>query len=220
MTDSYNKFAKTFSVSRKNMRWEELDYFMKVYGKSIKNGKILDIWCGSGRLLAHINRYFKILPEIYTWVDISDSMLNEAKKQFPEYCFMRGDMKNISSLCHGTYQSIFLIASFHHLENLEDRKKVLLSLYNSLEEGWSMYMTNWALCSSLNKKKYANSRLKWSENNFGSSDYSIKIWDYNRFYHSFSLKELESLVKEAWFSIQENRLFENEKNIITICIKK
>jgi hypothetical protein len=38
----YNKFAKTFSNSRKNMKWEEIDYFMNFLKKE-KTLKILDI---------------------------------------------------------------------------------------------------------------------------------------------------------------------------------
>jgi len=36
-------------------------------------------------------------------------------------------------------------------------------------------MTNWALESSLNKDKYADSKREGSENKFNSSDFDIKI---------------------------------------------
>jgi hypothetical protein len=32
----YNNFAKTFSSSRKNMKWEEIDYFLENYDISEK----------------------------------------------------------------------------------------------------------------------------------------------------------------------------------------
>jgi hypothetical protein len=35
----YNNFAKTFSASRKNMKWEEIDYFLD----KIKNSEKLNI---------------------------------------------------------------------------------------------------------------------------------------------------------------------------------
>jgi len=42
----YNNFAKTFSNSRKNMKWEEIDYFLEFINKNSldkKNISILDI---------------------------------------------------------------------------------------------------------------------------------------------------------------------------------
>jgi hypothetical protein len=38
----YNNFAKIFSNSRKNMKWEEIDYFLENINKD-KALKILDI---------------------------------------------------------------------------------------------------------------------------------------------------------------------------------
>jgi hypothetical protein len=35
MTD-YNNFAETFSRSRKNMKWEEIDYFISSYLSDVK----------------------------------------------------------------------------------------------------------------------------------------------------------------------------------------
>jgi hypothetical protein len=39
MPTDYNKFAKTFSKSRKNMKWEELEYFFSKFDQ----GSVLDI---------------------------------------------------------------------------------------------------------------------------------------------------------------------------------
>jgi cyclopropane fatty-acyl-phospholipid synthase-like methyltransferase len=46
----YNNFAKTFSKSRKNMKWLEMEYFMEKLDFS-DTTKILDIGCGNGRFL-------------------------------------------------------------------------------------------------------------------------------------------------------------------------
>ena len=42
MSVDYNNFAKTFSSSRKNMKWEEIDFFMELI-KEKKSLNILDI---------------------------------------------------------------------------------------------------------------------------------------------------------------------------------
>jgi peroxiredoxin family protein len=88
-----------------------------------------------------------------------------------------------------------------------------------LEENWKIFMTNWALNSELNNEKYKNSQIKNSKNNFWSLDYNIKIGKFDRFYHCFNLKELEFLAKNSWLKIIENRLFENNRNFITILEK-
>jgi hypothetical protein len=79
-------------------------------------------------------------------------------------------------------------------------------------------MTNWALNSELNYEKYQKSIIEWSKNDFWWLDYSIKIWEFTRYYHCFSLEELEYLSKKSWFEIVENRLFDNNRNFITILI--
>jgi hypothetical protein len=80
-------------------------------------------------------------------------------------------------------------------------------------------MTNWALSSVLNQEKYKKSIIKNSKNEFWSVDYNIKIWKFTRFYHNFSLEELDYLLKKTWFNIEENRLFDNNKNYISIVYK-
>jgi hypothetical protein len=88
-----------------------------------------------------------------------------------------------------------------------------------LKDDWIIFMTNWALNSELNKEKYNNAIIKDSKNQFWSLDYNIKLWEYNRYYHCFNLDELEYLFKKNNFEIIENRLFENNRNIISV-IKK
>lgn len=47
---SYNAFAETFSNSRKNLHWPELEYIIEdIKDNGYKN--ILDIGCGNGRFL-------------------------------------------------------------------------------------------------------------------------------------------------------------------------
>jgi hypothetical protein len=80
-------------------------------------------------------------------------------------------------------------------------------------------MTNWALNSELNKKRYSEAEIENSENKYWSVDFNIKLAWNDRYYHCFSLKELEELSKEIWFNVIENRLFDNDRNFITILEK-
>lgn len=212
----YNAYAKTFSESRKNMKWEEIEYFLSFLWP-LENKKILDIGCGSGRLLTRVH-----VPW-YVWIDSSSWLLGEAKKNFPTGKFHNLEMQDIwksDLLKENTFDVIFFIASFHHLETLEIRKSVLQNVYNLLKKDGYICMTNWALESPLNKEKYKTSFIEWSENQFWSKNFSIKIGEYSRYYHSFSLDEMNYLLKETWFQVLENRLFDTEKNFVTIVTKK
>lgn len=214
---NYDPYALTFSNSRKDLKWQEIEYFLKKIAlKSEKN--VLDVWCGNWRLLTLATEQ-KVLFNSYLWIDSSEILLWEAKTLHPSSDFLLLDMTDLSSLSWKKYTDIFLIASFHHLETIEKREKVLEDLFEMLEEGWNIYMTNWALESSINYMKYMNNEIPWTENEYWSKDFKIKIWDFDRYYHSFNLSELEVLSEKAWFAIEENREFENKKNIITILKK-
>lgn len=218
---NYNNFAKTFSNSRKNMKWEEIIYFINYLDKSIKTNdkriNVLDIWCGNWRLLSELKNSWLQISN-YLWVDLSKELLVEAKKIHPNFEFLELDMLNIDSI-QKKIDCIFFIASFHHLQTVEERLDVLKQAKNLLNEWWIIFMTNWALHTWVIKDRYKKSKKENSENQFWSFDFDIKIGDFSRYYHSFYLEELEYLFKETWFKVSENRLFDTEKNIISI-IKK
>lgn len=219
MTNSkvnYNNISNDFSKSRIWMKWPEINYFIEKILLKEPNPNILDIWCWSARLLEQINSIwnFKL---IYSWVDNSSWMLDNAKKNFPQSNFYLSDMVNIS--LENKYNIITFIASYHHLNNIIERENTLKIAYDLLEDWGYLFMTNWALDSKINNEKYKDSIIDNSLNNFWSKDYMIKFWEYNRYYHCFDLKELEYLANKTWFKIIENKLFENKKNIITILKK-
>lgn len=216
ITTDYDNFAKTFAKSRKNMKWAELEYFFS----QIEQGSLLDIWCGSGRLIDQYKEYFSEDIADYFGLDMSSWLINEAQKSFPQHDFWVWNMLEISSVIWDKkYENIFLIASFHHLETLKERESMMKVIYELCETWAKVFMTNWALESPEHLEKYKNAKIVWSENEFGSSDFSIKIWEFDRFYHNFDLWELEYLSKNAWFNIIENKLFQTQKNFITILQK-
>ncbi len=42
---NYDLFASTFSDSRNNMRWDEIEYFLEKYNEYVDGLKIVDIGC-------------------------------------------------------------------------------------------------------------------------------------------------------------------------------
>jgi len=219
MVVDYNNFAETFSKSRKKMKWEEIDYFLSFLTNK-DNIKILDVWCGNWRFLWVIkDNNINININNYLWLDLSKWLLKEAQNLHSQNEFLELNMLNIWKIKQ-KFSDIFFVASFHHLDNLKDRELVLEKAYNLLEDWGKIFMTNWALNSEVNNEKYSSSIIKNSKNEFWSLDYEIEFWEYKRYYHCFSLEELEYLFKKTWFEIIENRLFENKRNFVSIIQKK
>jgi SAM-dependent methyltransferase len=218
MIVNYDNFAEKFACSRKNMLWPELEYFFSFIWST---DSLLDIWCGSGRFLQQYKNTFLWLPEKYIWIDLSENLLWEARIDFPDQNFICMNMMDIDSLWKNNtgLDAIFLIASFHHLSDISQRLHVLKKLWNILTPWGKVYMTNWNLLWEENLKKYWNSETLNSQNKFWSKDFTIKFWEYQRYYHSFDISELEFLARKNNFHIIENRVFDTGKNIISILKK-
>ena len=219
MSVDYNKIAKWFSNSRKKMKWEEIDYFISSYLNDFEWKSFLDIWCGSWRLLEQFSSSFDVSKINYLWLDLSSEMLKNAKNNFSDKEFANINMLDIDKLKWRKFDYIFFIASFHHLDNIDNRLDVLNKAKDLLNKDWIIFMTNWALDSEVNHEKYSKCIIDDSQSKFWSLDYKIYFWDYPRYYHWFSLDELEYLFKENWLKIIENRLFDSKKNFVSI-IKK
>jgi len=215
----YDNIAVDFSKSRKNMKWEEIDYLISSYLSDFENKDFLDIWCGSWRLLEQFSNNIDIEKINYLWLDLSLGMIEEAKKTYKDKDFLVLDMTSIDNIENKKFDFIFFIASFHHLQKFDERMEVLQKAKNLLKKDWIIFMTNWYLNSSINNEKYKNDVIENSENEFWSQDYNIYFWEYARFYHCFSLTELNYLFEKNWFEIIENRAFETQRNFLSI-IKK
>ena len=149
MLVDYNNFAETFSNSRKNMKWEEIDYFINNYLIwDYKQKNILDIWCGSARLLEQFSNIFDISKINYLWLDLSDKMLENAKNNFPDKEFLNLNMLDLDKLWNNKYDYIFFIASFHHLNNLITFRSIILYLVAKSD----IIITNYIYNNSCNFK--------------------------------------------------------------------
>jgi hypothetical protein len=75
-------------------------------------------------------------------------------------------MSSIDTLKNRKFDYIFFIASFHHLQTIEERLEVLNKARELLNEDGKIFLTNWSLSSELNKEKYNKSVIEKSENEF------------------------------------------------------
>lgn len=201
---SYDNFATTFSNSRKNLHWPELEYIITDMKKQNSNS-VLDIGCGNGRFL---EEWIKIgyQTDEYLWIDNSKWMIEEAKKLHPNNEFQVISMEDIHTLREESFDAIVLLASFHHLERWEDRVQVLEKIRELMNLNSRIYMTNWNL----------RDQVKYETSHTWNGDYDIKIGQFSRYYHGFTTQELDDLFKETGYQVIENRVFEGGRNILSI----
>lgn len=203
---NYNFLAEDFSKTRV-YPWEE----MKELSSYIKEGqKILDLGCGNGRS-------FELLKEKkveYHGLDFSEKLIGIAAEKYqneslkPE--FKVGDVLKLPYEKE-SFDLIFAIAVFHHLPSFDFRLQGLEEMKRVLKKDGLVLMTNWNLWQG----KYLWRTLKSSiasilENKLDFGDVYVP-WItpravVRRYYHSFTLGELERIVKKAGFEILENRL--------------
>jgi hypothetical protein len=132
-------------------------------------------------------------------------MIEEARGYHPESLFRTCSMLTswVLNLESWIFNAIIFLASFHHLETREQRIQVLSEIKKYLAPGWAIYMTNWNLRE---QSRYEKSH-RWD------GDYDIKIGEYMRYYHWFTVEELTKLFETTGYRVIENRVFEWGRNI-------
>lgn len=216
--NSYNEIAKHFSQTRR-YSWPEFEIFFDLLdlqsSKSKESGlrQILDLGCWNWRLLSFLKN--KDFSFSYTGLDQSEKMLEEAKKIHPEANFQLWKIQKLPFL-DSTFDAVFLIASFHHLQTKKEREEALSEIKRILKPGWKVFLTNW----NLFQKKYFKT--------FFLNFFQKKVWNdcfvpfsaewkfkTLRFYHAFLPNELRNLFQKNWFEIEKEffiKKWELQKN--------
>lgn len=241
----YDLEAEKYAYTRKKHRPEAellLDEISKIENKTIK---ILELWCGWGRFLDILSKIENKKIE-YIWVDLSKNLLAIAEKDFKKKKntnikaeFICDDMANyISKPKQETFDLIVCIASFQHIPSLKGRLFLIKNFYRILNYWWKVIMTNRSFSLRF-FKKYYNVILNWfikqllKHWRFSIKDIEIprksKQTTYKRYYHIFTLKELNNLCKLGWFiqsklcylnkSWKESKEMKDAKNTILIMNK-
>ncbi len=196
--ENYNLIAEDYARSR-NFIWdmEKISTYLE------QNDKILDIGCGSGRMV-------KILKDKnidYVGIDISEALIKIARKRYPNNNFMVGDGLSLS-FPDCTFDKIFCIRTFHHIPSPNLRIKFLKGIAKVLKPNGLLVITVWNLWGLKSKRNIKAVLKNIFLKMIGRSNLDIKdAWvpwadKVNRYYHFFTKRELRQLCKKVGIEIQ------------------
>ena len=209
---NYNQISDKFSSTRK-YNWPEISRLIPKYLKP--NLDILDIGCGNGRLLNTLKNY----PINYLGIDLSKSLIKEAKKTYPAANFINQDFTQFTT--DKQYDLVFAIAFLHHIPGKKLRDQVIKNIFQLTKNSGYLIMTNWNLFQK-KYQKFFNSHTSFNKNLEPNDtlipwkDSSGKIIA-NRYYHAFTTDEISDLLVKNNFKIIANNL--TKYNILTIAQK-
>lgn len=93
------------------------------------SSKLLDIGCGTGNHVANLgSKGYEIIG-----IDVSPSMINEAKEKYPQYNFEIADAENSNTFQPNTFTHITCL--YFTIYYFNNRRKILQNIYNWLMPG-------------------------------------------------------------------------------------
>ena len=200
----YNLIAEDFSRTRWNI-WSEFGIFRDY----IQDGdKVLDAGCGNGRLL----ELLKDKKIDYLGVDISDKLIELAKKKYPQNNFLIADTLNLP-FPDNNFDKVFSVAVLHTIPSFEFREKALLELRRVLKPGGLLLLTVWDILRAKNLflafKQFLLKLIGKSKLDLGDAFVSWGTKT-NRYYHFFTNRELNTLVSKVGFKVIGKGVARNE----------
>lgn len=214
--ETYNTIAKHFSGTREYI-WDDLKP-LKAFAKD--GDRILDVGCGNGRLY----QMFQDLSIAYTGVDQSEGLITLAREKFPAGQFVVAEMTELP-FPDQSFSIVYCIAAFQHMPTRVTRLKALSEMKRVLAPGGHIILTNWNLFSKTASARHPQ---------FAPGDFIIP-WKSGttgevlaeRYYHGFTLSELEELfsaselhIVEQYYSWKGEKSNQEEATNIVSVIKR
>ncbi|MCX6821557.1 MAG: methyltransferase domain-containing protein [Candidatus Aenigmarchaeota archaeon] len=168
------------------------------FSKNINKGPLLDLGCGNCRnSLSFLEKNIDCVG-----LDFSKGMIREAKKLLKKNnlneSLVIGNLDNLP-FKKGSFLLVMCIRTLHHLESRELRMKALEEMkrvgIKILLSVWKIWQTRfiWQLIKSFFSGHFADVYVDWN--------YHGKI--YKRFYHLYTKKELEDVLKNTGLKIEK-----------------
>jgi ubiquinone/menaquinone biosynthesis C-methylase UbiE len=206
--DDYNHIAPDFSSTRVNI-WPEIAVLFDYIKKS---DNVLDLGCGNGRFVNII----KEKGEQYFGTDVSENLINIAKKNYPNENFQTTEPLKLP-FENNYFDGIYSIAVLHHIPSNDFRLKFLQEVKRVLKSGGIFVLTVWKPKDK--QEKFLKVKFLFKKV-FGLAyglDFRdvVEPWFNNnkgeRYFHCFTKAELTKLVWQAGFEILKSGTIQNEK---------
>jgi tRNA (uracil-5-)-methyltransferase TRM9 len=164
---------------------EELEELAQRWGK----GRLLNVGCAHGPDFPPFAKDFQLYG-----IDISGKMIELAQKYADKFKFKaelrQADARQLP-YADGFFDYAIAVASYHHIEGVEERLKALTELKRVLRPGGEAFITVWNKWQTKFWFKGKDTQVPWK-----AKDKTL-----NRYYHLFSYGELEKLARQAGFEI-------------------
>jgi tRNA (uracil-5-)-methyltransferase TRM9 len=201
----YSEMAAEFSSTR-NKPWPMLSEF---YRKHVKGGELtLDAGSGNGRNTEY--------PERTVSLDYSAELLRISQKKMQCISHCRGDLSQRLPFRSNLFSVVLSIAVLPHIVSHGRRTAALRELHRVAREGGILFVCVWSdtpvgqelkLAPILDMEDRSGIVPLGGEEEMAENDVFVQ-WKkknrLNRYYHLFREGELESLVREAGFSVMES----------------
>ncbi|MHA1669044.1 MAG: class I SAM-dependent methyltransferase [Promethearchaeota archaeon] len=212
---SYNGFAKDYDNKRRKP-WVPLKKFLEDLKQQDHefNGILIDLGCGNGRNMPLIKNSNNHLLGIDKSLEFLKLAKNRNEYQDLKTHFLMSDMLALP-IRPNSINSIFSIASIHHIMNKGERKLlmeflnsilrnngyILLSVWRKFQKKYRKYFLLEFIKRSLSKK-YKKRQESRGLTEFGDIlipwTVSKKQITYNRYYHLFSKNDLKKLLSDKF----------------------
>jgi len=195
--------------------WPEFAYIATYINQlDLDHLTIIELGCGDGRLYTYLVEHCPTITFSYTWVDVSQWLIDLATEHYPNATRICEEMNSyLESRPQQSCDMVIAIASIQHLPTRQDQSLVFHEMYKVLNYDGSLIMTNWSLSKWFIKRYHIpliksiwHALITWWYHDWRSLmipfiDGEDKSY---RFYHIFKHTHINQLIRLAWFMIQES----------------
>jgi len=221
---AYNAIAHGFSKTRRSP-WVEM---LRLMG-SLKDKVVLDAGCGNGRHLIEVAREASLVVGL----DLSVGLLKIARAWarrlgLTNVMLVAGDLTSMP-FRDDCFDASMCIATIHHVPTRALRLNAMLELARTLVRGGLALVSAWYRWQRrLSGRVLASAIMRIIGMVFEFGD-TYMPWRsrgrvYKRFYHLFTLKEMEELVKVSGLELKELRIVaigrRSWKNVVALAVKR